>query len=41
MGKTIEEIIETIDKMLTIPKAQMYWAAIPEKYIVASVVSCL
>jgi hypothetical protein len=27
MNKTIEETLETIDKMLAIPKAQMYWAA--------------
>jgi len=27
MNKTVEEVIETIDKMLAIPKAQMYWAA--------------
>jgi hypothetical protein len=27
MNKTIEETLETVDKMLAIPKAQMYWAA--------------
>lgn len=27
MNKTIEETIEIVDKMLAIPKAQMYWAA--------------
>jgi hypothetical protein len=27
MDKTIEETIETVDKMLAIPKVQMYWAA--------------
>jgi len=27
MNKTVEEALETIDKMLAIPKAQMYWTA--------------
>jgi hypothetical protein len=27
MNKTVEEALKTIDKMLAIPKAQMYWAA--------------
>jgi hypothetical protein len=31
MNKTIEETIEIVDKMLTIPKAQMYWAAMRDK----------
>jgi hypothetical protein len=31
MNKTIEETIEIVDKMLAIPKAQMYWAAMRDK----------
>lgn len=31
MNKTIEEVVEIVDKMLAIPKTQMYWAAQREK----------